>query len=82
MQSLEWLEKNAYKDEDQDWWETEADYNEWDDADGYDGAHLFYGGDEGAIWDTERYLKESKESKLEWAVELVYTKETHPERFL
>ena len=84
LQSLEWLEENAYKDLDGDWWIRKEAYKSHEKAgmEMYDDSELLYEPNAGALLTQAEYLKESEQSYFDWAIRIVYTRQSHPEYFL
>ena len=84
LQSLEWLEENAYKDQDDDWWINKEAFEAHENAglEDYDDSELVYEPQVGTLLTQAEYLKERKESNFDWAIRIMYTRQSHPEYFL
>ena len=80
----EWFEKNAYEDDESDWWISEAEYQQWDNSSTGDTKTDFV---RDIVIGKAKVLRKSYDDEWEsdpfdWAIDFTITKETHPEYFL
>lgn len=79
---IEWLEENAYRDIDGDWWENEKDEREWCENSHKNSLDIVMYLNWDWIINDILIIDYACTPEIEWGIEYEMTKENYPEYFL